>query len=728
MNSENKLCKNIAQTSDGSNADSSCQAKQVELQQQSSLTNSATVSDKEIKRLALELKRTCNDKGVEFHPPTSAETIYKLGLEHFKQSPDKAFLIKSVGLLNSAIVRNPKNVSEIKEKLSAICQHILLEAKAENPAANLVQEANSLKTRIKVFRNETDQALVSIKSQKKFKNQSCLNVKHHQKQKIDSMKKLQDQITEHYMQIVRDLSKFCENVMGQPPCRFAIVGMGSMARREITPYSDFEHIILLENQRDEMVKSHSDYFRWFSVIFHTVILNLQETIIPSLNIMHLNDETSDLGDWFFDEKTNGISFDGMMPYACKFPLGRIKHTEKKPWITELIKPIDEMLDYLDFDEDLKNGYHLKDVLTETCLVYGDKSVFEEFQKGIKLSKELNPPNQTLVEIRKQVSSDLNKFAARLSLTYLKTQNKMNVKQTFYRATTLFVVVLGKICHTDSTSCFDILNELAVKNKISESTKHKLLFALTIACEIRLNVYMKKKNQCDYLYLHGNSQKVFDEILQIVDKDSLISYFQITYSLQSEVSKLLKMKETDLYSIPSLLNINLCHVLGEDEILMSLLSNYKTLIPSCGPERFTYHDSNTAFRRHDIPETKICIYFDQCLEKLESEINSALEFPVTPIPGVIPGCLARLCQDLMEKCQNNVEALELYIITGEIWLSMLQQSRGNKSLRKSIIDLMLTNGRIGWSIASINDVPKHLSDAIRKLLVDAHCFKKLHDAM
>jgi len=42
------------------------------------------------------------------------------------------------------------------------------------------------------------------------------------------------------------VSKHCIEIMGKPPCKYALVGMGSLAREEITPYSDFEHIIVLE--------------------------------------------------------------------------------------------------------------------------------------------------------------------------------------------------------------------------------------------------------------------------------------------------------------------------------------------------------------------------------------------------------------------------------------------------------------------------------------------------
>ena len=90
------------------------------------------------------------------------------------------------------------------------------------------------------------------------------------------------------------------------------------------------------------------------MIFHIVVLNLQETIVPSLNIASLNGNDSSLGDWFYDDVTpRGISFDGMMPHACKFPLGRQQHTKNLQFSTELIKPVSEMLEYLTSDADLK---------------------------------------------------------------------------------------------------------------------------------------------------------------------------------------------------------------------------------------------------------------------------------------------------------------------------------------------------------------------------------------
>ena len=128
------------------------------------------------------------------------------------------------------------------------------------------------------------------------------------------------------------LSDSCIEIMGKPPCKFALVGMGSLARQEITPYSDFEHIIILEeiNQQNIQYETALNYFRWFSVIFQIILINIQETIIPSVAIPSLNNHPEH-GNWFYDKiTTRGISFDGMMPHACKFPLGRQNPTCNKP--------------------------------------------------------------------------------------------------------------------------------------------------------------------------------------------------------------------------------------------------------------------------------------------------------------------------------------------------------------------------------------------------------------
>jgi len=349
-------------------------------------------------QLAQQMKKDyCDESGKEKDSKKVAEVFHKIGLIYKKRSPDKIALIKSAGLLNAAIVRNPRNISQIKYDLTKLCQHILQEAKAKNQNADLIKKGQEVKSSISYLRKEVKEFLKN-KVPKISINVANENLKTLNTEKIVSIRTLNKIIAKKYKQVMIELSKFCENVMGKPPCEYAIVGMGSLAREEITPYSDFEHIILLFD--DKSYKSYLEYFKWFSVIFHIVVLNVQESIIPSLNISSLNDKNSSLGDWYFDATTRGISFDGMMPHACKFPLGRQQHTKNKQFKTELIKPVSEMLDYLSSEADLKNGYHLADILTKTCFVFGSEKLFQQFSEGAEIYRDAKSPADVVNDIKR----------------------------------------------------------------------------------------------------------------------------------------------------------------------------------------------------------------------------------------------------------------------------------------------------------------------------------------
>ena len=272
--------------------------------------------------------------------------------------------------------------------------------------------------------------------------------------------------------------------MGKPPCEYSIVGMGSLAGSEITISSGFEHIILLCDDKNYV--QHLEYFRWYSVIFHVIVLNLQESIVPSLNIKSLS--------WCFDAHTpRGVSFDGMMPHACTFPLGRFEITEKKPFVTVLIKPVSEMLKYLSSEEDLKNGYHLADILTKICLMFGNDDIFDQFVNRVKTYLNSKSKQDRFHEIEQQVREDLDKFSTRFRLANLKSQHTINIKQLVYRSSTLFVAALGSIHNIFESSCFDIIQTMPNRNIISQTTKVKLSYAIAIAGEMRLKVYMEKSH-------------------------------------------------------------------------------------------------------------------------------------------------------------------------------------------------------------------------------------------
>ena len=380
------------------------------------------------------------------------------------------------------------------------------------------------------MRNDVDKALSKIP--KIIKDKSKIKVSEQEQEKLKAIEDLQNKITADYTATMANIAEDCEQIMGTAPCNFAVVGMGSLARKEITPYSDFEHLIVLGTNDNHQNENNLNYFRWFSVIFQVIIINLGETIIPSV----LNETNSKLGEWFYDNvTTRGICFDAVLPWASKLPLGRSK-TRNKPWTTELIKTVPDMLKYLNEDEIIKNGYHLGDILTKTCYVYGDRSLYDEFESGA--NDILNKQNENIkTEVLCQIKDDLETFSIRSVLSKISDDGKCNVKKDVYRVTTLFVAALGRLNKISKRSCFEVIHELEIKQAISKNARNKLSYAIALACEIRLRYYMNQNRQNDEIS-DTNATKI---LLETVGEMSVIDYFQIAYALQCDISKKFDLK-------------------------------------------------------------------------------------------------------------------------------------------------------------------------------------------
>ena len=525
--------------------------------------------------LAKKLIQICDKDGNEKAPKQSAEIFHKLS-QIYRQKNTMVSLIRRAALLNAAITRKPSNMEEIKNDLIKLCSCVLKQANAKQLDADLIGFTGNVEKKVKTMRNEVNQELDNLK----MSERKCKPIEELENVKIKTIRNLQEKIAKDYKHIMAEILQYCETVMGNTPCKFTLVGMGSLARNEITPYSDFEHIIVLEEncqQRSDYEKV-LEYFRWLSVIFQIIVINLQETIVPSVDIdCFKTTETGKHENWFYDEiTTRGISFDGMMPHACKFPLGqKVLSDEKKEYKTELIKPVNEMLKYLASQTDLKNGYHLKDILTKVCYVGGDESIFESFQAKVYQVLDNQDQEEKKKEIKKTLIEDLDNFATRSN--FLKhTSKSFNIKKDLYRSSTIFISALGQVENIHASSCFDIVEALAEKKVINDKLKLKLMYAVAVACQLRLTRYMKQKRQDDQIKNSISHQNAVQALLEDIKETDLISYFQIVYALQCRVTKEFDLKKVHFYSDPKLLNSRLYYCLGDFKNFVQFAKKYKPL--------------------------------------------------------------------------------------------------------------------------------------------------------
>ena len=103
-------------------------------------------------------------------------------------------------------------------------------------------------------------------------------------------------------------------------------------------------------------------------------------------------------------------------------------------------------------------------------------------------------DEKMNEIKAQIVDDLENFTIASNVLKIKSSKLLNIKKLLDRSITLFKSALERIHNIRALSCFDIVEELTKKKLMSESCKHKLMFAIVLACEIRLKWYMKCRRQ------------------------------------------------------------------------------------------------------------------------------------------------------------------------------------------------------------------------------------------
>ncbi len=89
---------------------------------------------------------------------------------------------------------------------------------------------------------------------------------------------LQERLTARYKALVAQIAQACGQwMLTEPPCAFAIVGLGSMSRGDMSPYSDFEYALLLAEPApaDSMAQA---WFEHFRKLFDLAVCSLGESV------------------------------------------------------------------------------------------------------------------------------------------------------------------------------------------------------------------------------------------------------------------------------------------------------------------------------------------------------------------------------------------------------------------------------------------------------------------
>ncbi|XP_078621923.1 uncharacterized protein LOC144888060 [Branchiostoma floridae x Branchiostoma japonicum] len=445
------------------------------------------------------------------------DTLDHHALEH---DPDIPSSLQEEGIGNSSArvppsVQNlelqPRETSQLhgrKDYINMLLQEIEIIFVSDVTGVKISSEAFLLdnveehKKKLLQIRSECETKLNTIakKSHNFASDQSDEERKQQEIAQGTTVRDLYRKIAEDMKTYVRDLLKECVSVVGAPPgdVRYAVIGLGSLAREEMTPYSDLEFAILVQEG-----SSTDDVRRYFTALtryLHLKVLNLGETILPAVGVMSLNDFTSPnpLDDWYHDSLTpRGFAFDGAMPWASKTPLGREQGVPDDQ-LKDLILTPSEMA-ALQTDPHALDWSHLREVLTCVTLIHGDPALVEDYETLLHniLFQQADQSGTTLGMRRATTNlpASLQEFKTDLS-GMLSAGKLFQVKKEIYRMPSILLSSLGLFFGIKEKSSWEIVQALRSKGVINAEAEHNLKMAVSIATQLRLQTYLSNMGQKD----------------------------------------------------------------------------------------------------------------------------------------------------------------------------------------------------------------------------------------
>lgn len=330
------------------------------------------------------------------------------------------------------------------------------------------------------------------------------------KQKIPP-EQMASQLTSGYCKLLRILIQNCQEQLGEPPCEWACIGMGSMARQEMCLYSDLEFAFLIEKKTEKNL----EYFRTLAQLVELRIINLGETKFPIFAQLFGQEAT--------DASPTSSGF--CMDSGGNTPLG-------KRGCYELI---DTPLGLAQYQSPnwMNDDIILTNALTTTCFVVGNEEIFSDYEK--EKEKALNLTDGFLsftgTSFRKRLAlkllqGNLIEFKPNLSKEKQET-NAFGIKKELYRPLQSIISSIALFCGFKLTSTYEMVLELQKQGIFSLKGADNLVKTLKQILALRFEahafyqneeeflIHLEKEKDPHYLYLDENRLKLLYDIYMVL---------------------------------------------------------------------------------------------------------------------------------------------------------------------------------------------------------------------
>lgn len=297
--------------------------------------------------------------------------------------------------------------------------------------------------------------------------------------------------------IIQSSVKVLEKCGMVEPCKFVVIGMGSIARGEATPYSDLEYGIITEN--DE----HSEYFLMLAVDSYFRIGNLAETPLKSFDIQELK-SADNLRNVKSDAVAIGYRIDGITRKAGNIPTGRIGGNK----LTMTVDGFMRLYKSAATSPPAELATDLSHMLSSTVVIYANEeqafTLHEQFHKA-RLEYEATAVRHSNIVMEKRLEclkQDIESYVFLPQfIKYQPPRNlKIMVKTDIFRYPTLLAGNLRMCMALSSNNPWDVYKELKHLGFLSEENHIYLKIVLALSIYIRTGSTIALKTQYEAVSL------------------------------------------------------------------------------------------------------------------------------------------------------------------------------------------------------------------------------------
>lgn len=311
--------------------------------------------------------------------------------------------------------------------------------------------------------------------------------------------------TSNLMQFAKQICCHSESLVGPPPCHYTVIGLGSLARGEATPYSDLEFAYLVENQ------AYSHYFNRLAMATYFNLNNLGETPLKGFYLEELIDNygTKKSSSWFKDMAMSGFKFDGITPSAGNIPTGN-GLAGSRPLTFTVAELIDSYKKVLESPKGAKTVGNISYFFATTVRIHstdGGKTIYGEFvSQRSSYEKEASKHRQASQNRVSILKADIEayQFVPDFEIGY-HSQNAQ-VKSDIFRWPTLLAQNLNIVLLLEKTTPWEVYAVLREQKILSEELELYFQFTLAAALVIRNMAYLAHDTQRELIsFLTASTQ-------------------------------------------------------------------------------------------------------------------------------------------------------------------------------------------------------------------------------